>query len=190
MDKIHSAFITADELLKNYVYQNDKFEQRYIAMIKDINKFIESSNLKDKVKLNVLSLGYLLVDYFEDVRRLKNFHNVKHINSIKIVAYMSHWLLKRKPIQLLSQDKDVLYVNERFVLAYILDYLSSDDKGLILLRENKGLDSFSESLFYFLKYRAVDANSIELMLLSFCAGRIYQETNKDLSDVLLNKYDN
>ncbi len=184
MNKILSEFVNADDLIVEYVYKEKKFEKRFIALVEDINEFIKVSGLVNKVKLNELALGYALVDYFEDIRRLKEFHRIQHVNSIKIVSYTSYWLLRRKPIQLLNQDKDLIYVNERFVLAYIMDFLSSTDKGHLLSRDNSGLKSFSELLFYFLKYRSYGANTLELMLTTFFAGRIYQETQEDLSDKL------
>ena len=40
------------------------------------------------------------------------------------------------------------------------------------------------SLFYFLKYRFQEANSLEMILMSFFAGQIYQSKEKDLSNEL------
>lgn len=184
MNSIHSEFIFPKKVLNEFVTDNPKFEQRFVALLTDMDAFIKESNLQDDVKINELALGYMLLDYFEDIRRLKDFHHVEHINGIRVVAYTSYWLLRRKPIQLLGQKKEILYINERFVLTYILNFLSSTDKGEILLRSNKGIKSFSELLFYFLKYRFTSANALELVLTSFFAGQIYQETSRDISDEL------
>ena len=183
MNSIHSEFIKADKLLSEFVDKNDKFTSRFTALLEDMNAYIQNSNYKDKVFVNELILGYALVDYFEDIRRLKIFHNVKHINNVKIIAYISYWLLRRKPIQVLEQKKELIYVNEKFVLAYILDSLSREEKGNILLRNNKGLESFRESLLYFLKYRYTSATSLEMMIMAFYSGEIYQETEIDLSPI-------
>ena len=79
-----------------------------------------------------------------------------------------------------------MYVNEQFVLAYILDFITDKEgkKGYILERTNSGLKSFSELLLYYLKYRTVSANSLELAITSFFAGRIYQEEGEDISSKL------
>ncbi|MCI5936073.1 MAG: hypothetical protein MRZ65_11260 [Lachnospiraceae bacterium] len=87
-------------------------------------------------------------------------------------------------MQVIGQEKELIYVNEKFVLAYILDSLSNDEKGNILLRNNAGLKSFKESLLYFLKYRYTSATSLELMIMAFFSGQIYQETDEDLSSIL------
>ena len=186
MDNISPAYIKVTDILSNRVNNKEKFIERFVSIATDIEAFIDSSGLKNKVSLNYLSLGTTLVDYFEDISRLKKFHRVEHINSIKIVAYLSYWILKRKPIQILDVDKSLLYVNERFVLAYILDFLSSDQH--ILKRTNEGLKGFAETLFYVLKYRTSDAAIIEMTILSFFAGQIYQEKNEDLSQKLAKKY--
>ena len=60
--------------------------------------------------------------------------------------------------------------------------MSGNDDIPILIRENEGLKSFSESLFYFLKYRFHEANSLEMVLSAFFAGQIYQEKEKDISE--------
>lgn len=180
MDSVHSEFVRAEQLLEQFGDNNDKFKGRFTALLTGMNTFIKAAGLEEKVKVNELVLGYALVDYFEDIRRLKEFHKVPHINSIKIVAYISYWLVRRKPLQLLYQDKELIYINERYVLAYILDFLSREGDH-ILERDNAGLKSFSESLLYFLKYRFLTANSLELALTSFFAGQIYQEKKEDLS---------
>lgn len=184
MEHVHSEFLRADKLLENYNEKEKKFQERFETLIEEILFFIDKMNLKGKVELNALALGYALVDYFEDVHRLKEFHKVEHINGMKIVSYTAFWLLKRKPIQITACEKELLDVNERFVLQYILSYLSNDNKGHILSRENAGLTSFAETLLYFLKYRLTTANNLEIIIMSFFAGQIYQETNEDLSQSL------
>ena len=78
--------------------------------------------------------------------------------------------------------------------------VKSDDNGIVMEWNLEGsgkceagtnnpflencLKSFAEALFYFLKYRFRDANSLEIMLTAFFAGRIYQEKQEDLSDCL------
>lgn len=184
MNNVHSEFIKADLLLEDFARKNDKFEQRFESLLDDMNMFINEAGLNGKVVVNELALGYMLVDYFEDIRRLKAFHGIEHVNSIKIVAYTSYWFLRRKPMQVLGQEKELIYINERFILAYILEFLSGNYNPPLILRENKGLKSFSESLFYYLKYRISGANGLEMILTAFFAGQIYQEKDRDISDIL------
>lgn len=183
MDSVHSEFIEAEHILEEFVDREDKFKDRFVSLLTGMNSFIKAAGLEGKVAVNELALGYALLDYFEDIRRLKEFHKVNHINNIKIVAYTSYWILRRKPLQILEQEKELMYINERYIAAYILDHLSEDGDH-ILNRTNSGLKSFSESLFYFLKYRFLSANSLELAITAFFAGQIYQEKTEDLSGKL------
>lgn len=182
MNRIHSEFIKADNLLYEFAQKTEKFDERYTHLTKDITVFIEKNRLENKVILNEMALGYMLVDYFEDIRRLKTYHGIEHVNNLKIVAYTSYWFLKRKPIQIVSHEKELMYINERFILAYILNFLNQADEIPILSRENQGLKSFAESLFYFLKYKVNGPNNLEMILMAFFAGQIYQEKEEDLSD--------
>ncbi|HBA69791.1 MAG TPA: hypothetical protein DCZ40_10615 [Lachnospiraceae bacterium] len=184
MNNVHSDFVKADQLLAAFSEKEDKFIPRFVSLLDNMLDFIDKAEVKGKVVVNEMALGYMLLDYFEDIRRLKSFHGIEHVNSIKIVAYTSYWFLRRKPMQILEQDKELIYINEKFILAYILDFLSGDDRVPILLRDNEGLKSFSESLLYFLKYRLHEANSLEMMLTAFFAGQIYQEKERDLSNEL------
>lgn len=87
MEHVHSEFLRADKLLENYNEKEKKFQERFETLNEEILSFIDKMNLKGKVELNALALGYALVDYFEDVHRLKEFHKVEHINGMKIVSY-------------------------------------------------------------------------------------------------------
>ena len=185
MNSVRAEYIRANRVIEEFVEQSDKFKERYVSLLEDMDTFIRASGMNDEVVVNELSLGYALLDYFEDIRRLKQFHNVDHVNSVKIVAYISYWLLRRKPIQLKeTAHKQALYINEKFVLAYILAFLSGTNKTHILDRSLDGLDAFAESLLYHLKYRAISSNSIEQIITAFFAGQIYQEKEKDLSSEL------
>jgi len=190
MNSVQSNYVIPKELINKFVKNENKFKERFVSLSEDMKFFIDVSNLTDEVYVNDLSLGYAILDYFEDIDRLKKFHKVEHVNGIKIVSYISYWLLRRKPIQLKENaDKQSLYVNERFVLAYILDFLSGSSNKHILKMNRTGLDSFSESLLYYLKYRAISANSIELAITAFFAGQIFQEKETDLSSDLGKYYE-
>ncbi len=180
MLSMHSKFDPPDEILNDQKKLN-KFEKRYEGLYNQMYSYIEKSGYSNAVKINDIILGFMLVDYFTDIERLKEFHGVNHINSIKLISYTVYWLLRRKPIQIIKSDKKLQYVNERFALALILEFLSSKDKQHIAIRTNAGLKAFRELLFYFFKFRQFNAQDIELMITAFFAGQIYQETTKDIS---------
>lgn len=183
MESIHSNYIDVKEELKEYI-NNNKFKDRYESLLADVNHFIKENGYNDLVCVNEMILAFTLIDYFEDVKRLKNFHNVDHINAIKIVSYVSYWLIRRKPIQILANNKELVDINERFVLAYIIGFLNNKKRGSLFDRHEKGIDAFKESLLYFLKFRFIRADSLEIMLIAFFAGQIYQEDETDISSEL------
>ncbi len=181
MQGISSDFIIADKFLEEFAQKNPKFIQRYVSIYKDLEIFVKQTNMFNHVRIDPLVLGYALFNYFEDIIRLKEFHHVGHVNNIKIVAYTSYWLLRMKPLQVADSTENAIYINERFVLSYILSFFEKDELGGILERKNQGLKAFTESLFYYLKYRSVNAQIIEMMIIAFFAGQIYQETQTDIS---------
>lgn len=117
----------------------------------------------------------LLWIYFSDIQRLKDYQKIEHVNEIKIKAYETFWLLKRKPLQLKGQidDDRLLYVNEKFLLTRLTSFMLGEDINMPLVGEKSvAFKNFLDTLYYYLKFRRCDAQSIELMLLAFKAGQI------------------
>ena len=181
MEDIHSEFKRASKVVREFIEKKSKYKNRYASLLTMMETFIERANLSDCAKVNEMILVHALIDYYEDILRLKEFHEVGHVNNIKIVSYTSYWLLQAKPIQLTKNDITTVHINERFVLSYILTYLESQENGRILERSEPAMRAFAESLLYFFKYRTFTAQSIEMALISFMAGRVYQDTDTDLS---------
>ena len=106
---------------------------------------------------------------------IKSYQEIGHINEVKIKAYETFWLLKRRPLQLKAQleDDKWLYINEKFLLARIASFILRDNINIPLTKEKKeAFTNFLDTLYYYLKFRKTDAQAIELMLLGFDAGRI------------------
>lgn len=188
MKNLFCKYFSCEDLVK--YFGEAKFEERYNSTLKMMESFIKLNNLSEKVVVDRMILANVIIDYFSDVKRLKEFHkDIKKINSEKVISYMSYWILHRKPIQIVSNaaslDKDLITINERFVLQYILNYLSERECGShILLRNNIGLQNFSGILLYYLVYRKIDAQSLEMILTAFMAGQIYENTARDISSEL------
>lgn len=185
MNTGHSQYRLPQELKRDYIDNTSKLESHYCSIMKMMVDFIEKMGFEINVDVSIdeLGLGYALVDYFEDVRRMKEFHKCEHISSVKIVSYLSYWLAKRHILSPLKNSNDLLYLNEKFVLSLIAVFLGSKDKPNIILDKKPGLVTFSETLYYYLKYRLHDAHDIEMIITAFFAGRIYQSTD-DISDTL------
>lgn len=177
MDNIRIVYESA----KNWV-DFSKFEDRYRALFDEMTYYIKESNYSEQVRIDELILGYALVDYFKDAKNIKNSNELEHLNSIRIVSHTAYWLLKRRPLQIIKSNKDVMMANEHFVLSYILDFLEGESDERIVPSKKAGLSSFAQMLFYFLRYRVDSPEVLELSIASFFAGQIFQEKDQDISD--------
>lgn len=158
----------------------DKIETHCAYISQHMELFIARNGYKGKACVVDSLLFHAIIDYFTDIYRLKTFHNIDKVNSHKIHAYTAYWILRRKPIQVLEDsvsDKDLPFLNEKFVCSYIISYLRGN-YGDIVLSEKDVVDyqSFVRNLEYFLTYRVVTAQMIETMIEAYMAGRSFQHT--------------
>jgi len=192
MNGIDFNFLKHDDIIE--AYGKDGIEQQWNALLQDMNNFLDKNDYSSAVSVDKHLLASAILDFCSDIGRLKSFHKIEEVNSQKTIAYTTYWLLRRKPLQIYNAQskvddpgklKELTTVNERFVLKYILDYLSKPEKKAhILERSDKGLENFSNMMLYFLVYRLRDAQSLEMMLMAFLAGRVYEQTEKDISEEL------
>lgn len=173
MNHIENTYINYDELV-NIVGQ-DVIKSRIQQISQEMLDFLKINNLDEVAYIHNMALSHAIMDYFSDIQRLKDYQQIEHVNEIKIKAYETFWLLKRKPLQLRQQidDDKLLYVNEKFLLTRLTSFMLGDDINMPIVGEkNDAFKNFLNTLYYYLKFRRCDAQSIELMLLAFEAGRI------------------
>ena len=192
MNDITFDFFNRDDIIS--AYGESKPRQIWETLFYQINEFLNKNGYSSVASVDRHLLSNAILDYLADIKRLKLYHEIDEENSQKIIAYTAYWLLRRKPIQICNAQskvdeplilKELTTVNERFVLRYILDYLSTRVKDShILERSDKGLEVFSNMLLYFLIYRLRDAQSIEMIIIAFFAGQIYERTDMDISSEL------
>lgn len=171
----------------NYDYEEiiehfgkDKLMNRYRTLEEYINIFIERSNFKNNVEISYSLLNQAVIDYFADIDRLKNFHNIQRINYIKIHAYSAYWLLRRKPIQIINdnnEDMELAFINENFIVSYLMQFLRGDNRGVVIKKEDRfDYNEFVGNLKYVLRYRMVTPQTIETILESYNAGRVFERS--------------
>lgn len=117
---------------------------------------------------------YCLIDILVDIARLKRFHDISQINYMKFIAYTASWILKRKPFQLIDGcDKKYLYVNEVFALTLLLQASGCYDENEKYNVESEGaLVNAIRQMFYHLKYRNTNLQTLELFLIGLETGKI------------------
>ena len=86
MNTSSSRYIRATELLKEYIEKSNDFIEHYSNLYNMMQRYIDEAGYGEKVSINELLLGYTLIDYFEDVRRLMAFHKLESdgVNGIKL----------------------------------------------------------------------------------------------------------
>lgn len=162
---------------ESYTYLINRFTEkiisdRYDNMEKRAEEFIKKSYLSNKVILNHEILNIVVLDYFTDLERLKDFECIDRANKNKITAFMSYWWLRRKPLQIITDsydDEELVYINEKFIATFMSkDFMyNSDTKKLI---SDKQCEKCLEHIYYHLKYRVYTPQTLELFLMGVDTG--------------------
>lgn len=159
------------ELIANVGKEN--FESRFHELLDSINKFLSEAKYPDTVICNERILYHVLLDYFSDIARLKEFHKIKHAKSDKVIAYTIYWIVRRKPIQLteFSDSEYDIFVNERYACNLLLaECLLENDTNITKNDVLEQFDKYIDLLLYYFKYRALNPQVIELLIESFKMG--------------------
>ena len=96
----------------------DQFKNRFEELKNSATEFLETAGYEDTVMCNERILLSVLLDYYSDIYRLKDFHNIELIRKEKIFAYTVAWIVRRKPLQFTHNtdlEKDI-YVNGQPIL--------------------------------------------------------------------------
>jgi hypothetical protein len=157
-----------------------KLHDRYEALWADSVRVIENTGLEDKLRIDEESFQMLIIDYFSDIARLKDFHGVKLANTDKIYGYELFWFLRRHPIQLLEDIPNYFDINEKVALGVFIPKILAEaglpchkDEQSDALRKRVG--TFINLLFYNFKHRAYTQQSLELMIQAFICGSCCKE---------------
>lgn len=174
MINIENTYVRYEELVEA-VGGEGVIKSRIQQISQEMIDFLKINHLEETAYIHEMALTHAIMDYFSDIQRLKDYQKIEHVNEIKIKAYETFWLLKRKPLQLIGQIEDdrLLYVNEKFLLTRLTSFMLGDDMNMPIVGEKStAFKNFLDTLYYYMKFRRCDAQSIELMLLSFKAGQI------------------
>lgn len=164
----------------NYAFLIKEFtaetiERRFKAIYDFISAYIESNDLQDKVTISLDLLNNVVLDYFSDIYRIKEFQDIELTNLPKIYAYTSYWLLRRKVIQLKIEDSNdrLSFVNEEMVATYIFSFLTETNVFIVDSQQDK-FTEFQKNLLYTFIYRTYSPQTIESLIYAFQAGMAYQ----------------
>lgn len=176
MRRIKAEFIEYKKV--THIVGEQRIEERLSALHEIYERFCKEMHCEDDkdIRLNDRTLIHIILDYFTDIIRLKEFHDIKKINEDKIIAYECSWILRRKPIQVMQdQREELIYVNEKFVLGILVNHLTNNK--IDSLEESENLKIFCDILLYYLKYRNCDAKVLEMIIISFKVGNSIKKVN-------------
>ena len=168
-------------------FGEEKIKQRYVYLFSKMEAFIKELEYSN-VQINTTILNQVIIDYFTDIYRTKEFHEISRVNKRKIIAYQTYWLLRRKPIVIFSTDPqdineseyDDAFINERFALSYITqEFLLPSLTPPINENVEKEFSDYLRHLLYHLKCRYIDQQYLELILYSFDLGRFFEPNIHD-----------
>ncbi len=154
-----------------YLMKNYNFEKRYENLLTQMQDVLEGLGILDKVSINTDLLGQAVLNYFEDIDRLKKFEGIERTNEDKIYGYETFWLLRDKPIQVVDSNMsdNYLYINEK-VFTCILISKMLKEANIHPDSKNPRFLPFLQLLYYNFKYRNFTQQSLELTITAFfCA---------------------
>ncbi len=134
------------------------------------------------ISISEILLKQALIDAFDDLSRLTNYHPTKNPNPIKEMSYIAYWLVHHKPIRLVNEDiissdnlSDIarmrlLFINEEFCVKLLMNsaFEGKEEKGIscpMVEEGKKQLMYYKRYLLYYLVYRLDSPKSLEAMIL-------------------------
>lgn len=172
MQHIKNYYTDYKELIE--AFSEETIQKRFCFLYQGMKDYIIRIGGTEKLQVNERILMHAVAEYFEDIRKVKTIHGLDHTNEVKVHAYQAYWLLRRKPIQVLGdedKDENIVFANEKFVLSYIMGYLMKEKETTPLIGDDlKVYRGFIDTLYYNLKFRRIEPQNLELMLLAFKTG--------------------
>ena len=156
-------------------FPGNKIYSRFKTLWDDTVKVIESYKLENKLRIDEESFQMIIIDYFMDTARLKDFQDIKRTNVDKIYGYELFWFLRRRPIQLLENLPQKFDINEKVAIGVFIPRILAEARLPYTSKNQteefrKRLNIFINLLFYNIKYRTYTQQTLELMIESFLAG--------------------
>lgn len=158
---------------------NESFTNEYIynaglLIHSQAEKFYEEYKLEGKVYFNDDIFAGCLVDILIDIARLKYFHDIDLVNYIKLISYTASWIIKRKPFQLFENaGEEYIYINEKFALSLLLQAVGLLDSNIMIIEGNENeLKKNISAIYYHLKYRNTNPQTLELLLVGIENGKL------------------
>lgn len=196
---MHIVFKKIDKWFEKSPGLKEDFQNTYDTIYEAAHKFAQKMNdmAKEKADVNVKIviseqlLKQSLIDAFDDLSRLTDYHPTKEPNPIKKAAYIVFWLVRHKPIWLVSEEivldgklSDIartrfLFINEQFGVKLLMNaaFEGKKEKGECNHKRdeaNRQLKHYKRYLLYYLVYRMESPKALEAMTLACTIHPIWE----------------
>jgi hypothetical protein len=175
--------VSYDDILKSI--SEESIKERFLLLYSSAINFLahlDSSNevYKNRLFVSKLFLQEAVLNYFSDIIRLKNFHEIEKIETRKVASYTAYWILRCRPIQLCSEPDDnacikgrvLSWPNEAFACATLISMTYNTSKPLV--DDWSKFNQFTSLLRYNMTYRLVTPQILELSLYGLDANSVYE----------------
>jgi hypothetical protein len=164
------------------IFGKDKLKKRFAFLKELAGELMKTFGLSGYVVCSDYLIEELLLDYFADIARLKEFHNIEHTNPIKVASYTAYWITKRNPLQLIKditpeevlEKRSLRNPNVFFALNVFLGMVFNKcETALSDSQTLKIWNDFLDTFFYCLVYRNLSPQAIELTATALITEPIY-----------------
>lgn len=145
-----------ERLLAHYK-DTDIIKSRLLYWHRACKGVIEQYNISEVAVINQDALLRMILCYFTDIVRVKEFHGIENINESKKYAFGTYWFLRFHPVQITDPEASgcCSFINERIVLNVIAsEFLNG--------KNSDSIKEYVKHLFHHLKYRTYTARTLEL----------------------------
>lgn len=189
--------------LEEWFANNPGLEERFkntetviLAAIREYTSNLRSdiekrTGIKIKVKISEVLLKQALIDAYDDLKRLTNYHFTDNPNPIKEMSYIVFWLIKRKAIVLTTEDivydarlsemakVKMIFLNEAFCVNLLIgaafpNQVKRKDWGDLINNGIGQLKYYKRYLLYYLVYRMDSPKSLEAEALALTVDPSYE----------------
>lgn len=196
---MHIVFKSVDEWFQKDLNLKPKFKKTYETIYfaakeyaVHMDKMVQAKAATSiKIEISEQLLKQALIDAFDDLLRLTNYHPTNEPNPIKEMSYIVFWLVRHKPIRLVTEEvvnnsklsdmarTRLLFINEEFGVKLLMNaaFVGKKEKEIcthIYDEAEKQLKYFKRYLLYYLVYRLDSPKSIEAMILGCTIHPIWE----------------
>ena len=106
-------------------FTEEKLKKRFSLIFAAARDFVKCRELEDYVFIDQLAIKEFIVDYFSDILRLKDFHDIEKTNPTKVASYTAYWIQKRKPLNIIKKIPPEIYSRKPYA-KHLNQYFASN----------------------------------------------------------------